>query len=96
MDQALLIFHNQLTEEVHASYTSDYCYKVKNIHRHCGFIKTQHQQENRFQFLKKFIVTQTDLSKHTDAVKLNIVIHCEVVVKFHTREMCDFLSFVIK
>ncbi|XP_035767097.1 heparan-alpha-glucosaminide N-acetyltransferase [Neolamprologus brichardi] len=27
MDQALLIFHNQLTEEVHASYTSDYCYK---------------------------------------------------------------------
>lgn len=30
LDQALLTFHNQLTEDVQVFYTSDYCYKVKN------------------------------------------------------------------
>ncbi|XP_023009313.1 heparan-alpha-glucosaminide N-acetyltransferase isoform X1 [Maylandia zebra] len=37
MDQALLIFHNQLTEEVHASYTSDYCYKC--LYQHLVTVK---------------------------------------------------------
>ncbi|XP_061602033.1 heparan-alpha-glucosaminide N-acetyltransferase isoform X2 [Cololabis saira] len=37
MDQALLTFHNQLTEEVHVFYTSDYCYKC--LYQHLGTVK---------------------------------------------------------
>uniref|UniRef100_A0A8D3AP24 Si:dkey-192p21.6 n=1 Tax=Scophthalmus maximus TaxID=52904 RepID=A0A8D3AP24_SCOMX len=37
MDQALLTFHNQLTEEVEVSYTSDYCYKC--VYQHLADVK---------------------------------------------------------
>lgn len=33
MDQALLTFHNQLSQEVHVFYTSDFCYKVRRFLR---------------------------------------------------------------
>lgn len=31
MDQALVTFHNELSEEVQVVYTSDFCYKVKTM-----------------------------------------------------------------
>ncbi|XP_039995830.1 heparan-alpha-glucosaminide N-acetyltransferase isoform X2 [Xiphias gladius] len=37
MDQALLTFHNQLTEEVQVFYTSDYCYKC--VYQHLVTVK---------------------------------------------------------
>lgn len=35
LDQALLTFHNQLAEGVHVFYTSDFCYKVRNVLLSC-------------------------------------------------------------
>ncbi|XP_067382880.1 heparan-alpha-glucosaminide N-acetyltransferase isoform X3 [Channa argus] len=37
MDQALLTFHNQMTEEVQVFYTSDYCYKC--VYQHLVTVK---------------------------------------------------------
>lgn len=37
-DQALVTFHNQLTEDVQVLYTSDFCYKVKNKQKKLVFL----------------------------------------------------------
>lgn len=46
----MLTFHNQLTEEVQVFYTSDYCYKVRNIYylpNICLFVQVvQDSQQN--------------------------------------------------
>nr|XP_040033706.1 heparan-alpha-glucosaminide N-acetyltransferase [Gasterosteus aculeatus aculeatus] len=60
LNQALLTFHNQLTEEVQVSYTSDYCYKCLFLH----LVTVTHSNNASAVLSTKFALT-LEVKSHT-------------------------------
>ncbi|XP_034538238.1 heparan-alpha-glucosaminide N-acetyltransferase [Notolabrus celidotus] len=58
MDQALLTFQNQLTEEVLVSYTTDYCYKC--VYQHMVSVKPSNSNESAVVSTKFTLSLQVD------------------------------------
>ncbi|KAF3842363.1 hypothetical protein F7725_024314 [Dissostichus mawsoni] len=63
MDQALLIFHNQLAEEVQVFYTSDHCYKC--LYQHLVTVKPNNNNAS------VVISTKFTLTMHVDSQSRN-------------------------
>ncbi|XP_057704672.1 heparan-alpha-glucosaminide N-acetyltransferase [Corythoichthys intestinalis] len=61
MDQALLIFHNQLPHEVEVLYTSDYCYKC--VYQHLVHVKASYNNASTVISTKFTLTIQVESSK---------------------------------